>query len=352
MDIKISQTFGLLRFPLIVLVVFVHTFQGPVLVDGTMHGVQSDVYNVIGNIISHNLASVAVPTFFFISGYLYFKEQEFNLRLYKQKSFSRGRSLLVPYLIWNTWVLLFMLVVQFIGSWLGIEFTGRMIWDYGWSDFLAAYWKQAGGNYPINFPLWYIRDLMIVCVFTPFVYCAVRYVPMLVTILIAIWIGISACFQIYLSISFVFFTLGAYTVINKLTFIDGFKSWWSRITLVFPLLVCVPAFSSCAGNFIWVIRLVVGVYFVLNLSFVLVTRYDMQRWICPTAVSFYVLVFHEPLQAYIKKVSYLLLNPKGELEMLLLYFSVPLLTVFVCVFIYIMLSKIVSKRIMNLLIGR
>lgn len=46
------------------------------------------------------LAVIAMSWFFFISGYLFFRN--FKMSKYKSKFLSRCRTLLIPYIIWNT----------------------------------------------------------------------------------------------------------------------------------------------------------------------------------------------------------------------------------------------------------
>ena len=85
-----SQTINWLRFPLIVLVVFIHNQgKGTSLSDviipwGAMQG--TDYYNLLRLFITSVFARIAVPTFFIISGYLFFiKIDSFNYRIYKSK---------------------------------------------------------------------------------------------------------------------------------------------------------------------------------------------------------------------------------------------------------------------------
>ena len=58
--------------------------------------------------MSYGLCASAVPLFFLISGFLYFKgcESQFGLKDYMAKNRKRLRTLLIPYLLWNIFTLL------------------------------------------------------------------------------------------------------------------------------------------------------------------------------------------------------------------------------------------------------
>ena len=102
---QIYKVFDLLRFPLIVGVVFIHSFGNPFDYGAlNFHHLSGmDCYNIIRVSISKVLTHVCVPTFYFISGYLFFKGLEtWNVEKFMQKLKRRVKTLLVPFLIWNT----------------------------------------------------------------------------------------------------------------------------------------------------------------------------------------------------------------------------------------------------------
>lgn len=103
-----SLRLDLLRFPLIVGVVFIHNFESTVrLAGGNTLGTNhlSPLVEFTRNLISHSLAPAAVPAFFLISGYLFFAGFDFTTSAYIGKLRSRVRTLLVPLLFWNVLML-------------------------------------------------------------------------------------------------------------------------------------------------------------------------------------------------------------------------------------------------------
>ena len=100
-----SQVIDWLRLPMALAVVFIHSFGSPAHVDmARLHAdplCGASLYDFVriagSNVISH----CAVPTFFLISGFLFFyKVREWNLSVYGNKLRKRFWSLLVPYVLW------------------------------------------------------------------------------------------------------------------------------------------------------------------------------------------------------------------------------------------------------------
>ena len=51
--------------------------------------------------LSNGLCRTAVPLFFILSGFLYYKSFDGTWEQYKRKNFSRIRSLVIPYIFWS-----------------------------------------------------------------------------------------------------------------------------------------------------------------------------------------------------------------------------------------------------------
>ena len=122
---QIFKVFDWLRFPLIAGVVFIHSFGIPFDYEAldflNLSGI--DCYNLFRVSISKVLAHVCVPTFYFISGYLFFKGLEtWDVEKYKQKLKRRVKTLLVPFLIWNTISILYAIKGKLLhGEWSNIS---------------------------------------------------------------------------------------------------------------------------------------------------------------------------------------------------------------------------------------
>lgn len=95
-----SKVLDWLRFPMIVLVVYIH-YWGESIPESSVIG--STIYNSIRIFMCHVISRAAVPTFFLISGYYFFyKIKDFTFDTYKDKLKKRIKTILIPYLLWNS----------------------------------------------------------------------------------------------------------------------------------------------------------------------------------------------------------------------------------------------------------
>ena len=110
-----------------------------------------------------NVTNVAIPSFFFMSGFLYFR----NIREWQdcvRKWKSRVSTLLVPYLLWNLLLLGLVLALSSVPSLRPqLERTYRL--DYSWQ------WTASKMTlHPIMGHFWYIRTLLLFMLATPLLY--------------------------------------------------------------------------------------------------------------------------------------------------------------------------------------
>ena len=104
-----SESITMLRFPLAVLVVFIHSF-GPEVDMAQLHAgglTGMAVYDYVRLFVSVVIARSAVPLFFIFSGYLLFKGvEQYDRETYVGKLRKRWLSLARPYLVWNVLIVL------------------------------------------------------------------------------------------------------------------------------------------------------------------------------------------------------------------------------------------------------
>lgn len=172
---RLSKTIMFLRFPLIVAVVFIHTNLADVMINGRLlvNEGQFPIHDLFRHIITNELARIAVPLFFFISGFLFFYHTDFSMKMYKQKLKKRVRTLLVPYLFWNTVVFLLFFLTQIFFSSM-TSGRNKLIVDYGWLDWMNLFWNYREGM-PVCYQFWFIRDLIFVVLFVPVLYYFIKY---------------------------------------------------------------------------------------------------------------------------------------------------------------------------------
>ena len=243
-----SETISLLRFPMALLVILIHTDSyywewKPEIDPLTFEG----VCFVLGHVV-RLIAGIAVPVFFMISGFLFFLNfREFSWDGYQKKMKSRLHSLIIPYVLWNVVVFLALFAGKiammywkseswdYVTSWLA-EKSWHFVWDVNhWGDVNHPWlWWTSYSTGPIDFPLWFLRDLIVVTVLTPLIYLAVKKLKIFAVILLFaayvsdFWV-VCPGFRIT---AFFYFGLGAYLAINGMNLVETFRKCR---TVIFPV---------------------------------------------------------------------------------------------------------------------
>lgn len=373
-----SRTIEWLRFVLAVAVVMIHTSM-PSFVEYQPLSQQS-VSSVVYYLFSCGLCNAAVPTFFFISGYLFFtKLHIWNTQTYKEKIVKRARTIAVPYILWITIGLLLNaglpIVMQTLSG--GGTFSDAISYfgDYiGQRGYLRVFWdcNRLGEDplklnniigvpmhhmYPYVTPLWFLRDLMVVMVFSPIVYAMVKYCKKWGFIIV----GLLMAFNIWIPLEgfnvrcFFFFSLGAYFQIYDKDFIRAFRKFEIPAYILAALLL----FSSMAmygvrGNLsrisTWLF-IVFGVISMINIAGRLLEKGFVKVRPFLSETSFFIFAAHTVMITMISmKLISRLIPATNQALYIISYFSRICLAVVLCVTLYWILKKACPK-VLSLLTG-
>ena len=164
-----------------VLVIWVHSYNGVLYL-----GNEGAAYSVVRleRFIGNALGQLAVPGFFMVSSYLFFRN--FRLEILKQKWTSRIKSVLVPYIVWNS--LYYFGYV--IGSRLPVisDIIGK-----GTIPFNLPSAVDSVLHYTYNYVFWYLYQLILLIILAPLIYLLVKRVWLgilfLAVILTAVYLG-------------------------------------------------------------------------------------------------------------------------------------------------------------------
>ena len=321
---SISEKINYLKFMLMILVVYIHSSELPVF----EHQIIVPEWLMFIKDVIGDIASVAVPGFFILSSYLLYRKHfswVSNLR-------KKAKGILVPYLIINTfWVLFFVLFSSIPKT--AVYFTSDQYQIETWRDVLLAYF----GHKPLYYPFWFLQDLMVLNVLAPLIHIAYDRFP-------ALTLSISACLihsgiNIPLlndKMSILYWMVGLILVNIKFSFdlIDRFKVYdlagASVATVVLSHYNCLPL----------VIHVIVLGAFLYQLGSCLYSSYRDNRLlkIC-TRQTFIIYSFHEFWEAMLKKVL-MTVFPQTGIVQLLEYLLLPLFIVMAC----IMAGKLLEKQ--------
>jgi surface polysaccharide O-acyltransferase-like enzyme len=174
---EISLRIDALRFPMIVGIVLFHANQTNIrfsygVSEYALEGIPAFITNLITE-----ASFVALPFFFLVSGLLFFKDFQPTLAVYRVKLRTRVRTLLVPYLFWNICLFSALLVVHEIGPISYFFSNGKMAVP---ENGVYAILNTIIGidRMPIVYPLWFIRDLMLLMIISPLFWVLAKRGPL------------------------------------------------------------------------------------------------------------------------------------------------------------------------------
>lgn len=244
MDLQ-TKVSDLLRLPLAIMVVLLHTTNydlvySPVYSCGD---IAEKIASFVKGAYHLYFGNAAVPAFFFLSGFLYFYsvgKEKFTLKTYKNKTYRRIFTLLIPYFVWNAlFLIVHILHHHDAAQVLTIDSIPHLFWDYNSWGHLRT--DVLGNPQPLTGPflgvLWFIRDLMVVSLISPLVWFLVKRTSFwgvaLLGVLYASYVWPAALSAFVNGGGALFwFTFGAQFSVNGVNFVKVFKS------LRWPAAIC------------------------------------------------------------------------------------------------------------------
>ena len=285
-----SKTIDALRFPMAVAVVMLHSCK-TLIVDAT------GPVKALCIFFQEGVCRLAVPCFFFISGYLFFNGLHgWSWTEWGRKLKNRVRTLLVPYLLWN--------VIALLAYWAWNHFHAGPVSLY--QQFLDAggvrmFWSVTGSlpvgsqAFPIDGPLWFIRDLMLYVLATPLIYLFVRHTGRIGVM------GLGLLFLVVRRVipeGLLFFVFGAYMQLSgrnvletawpfrcrllilatlflgATCYLNDVSEYWCRISKFFFLVGGIGA-AFCLAAWNWESRTRLSVPFLASSSFFIFAAHEI-----------------------------------------------------------------------------
>lgn len=348
-----SQTITAIRFPMIVFVVLLHTFIINRPIGGVIYVPEGKFlgFDIFQQLIQNEICTVAVPMFFFISGFLFFNNMgEFKMRSLLNKLKRRISSLLIPYLLWN---IIFLLFVCLIGWFYPALLTyKKSLLQMSLYDFFYSFWDPSQGL----LPLWFLRDLMIVNLFAPIIFVLLRskYSKFLLVLFALLYIAPTKIhFLPGIGMRCVFpYMFGAWFSVNNKDFLEEFKKGtWKWICIsIFLVLACLWVWYH--NNYSFVLdkikdlSLIVTFFLLVEMG---VARKKIRVSRLLAEVSFFVFVFHMfiihiPLKLWVKVL------PVNGWTASFCLILIPVLVSYVSVSFYMNGKKVFPKQ-MDILMG-
>lgn len=369
---NLSATIDLLRFPLAIAVIFIHMNPETINLRDANFSINSGhgIYNIIGIVMSHVLTHIAVPVFFLVSGFLFF----FNFKQwswcgYKNKIKSRIKSLLIPYVAWNLLAFIISLCViiggvvikgnsmqnvyDFISNGMSRIFIDYHIWGTSRVNILGCPCYSTG---PLDLPLWFLRDLIVVSFMTPLIYFFVKKTKtigvflLFVAYVTRVWILVPG-----FSITALFyFALGAYFAINNRNFVRISRKY-SHITiplsiLLFILCVYYDGTRTIIGDNLMRFYVVTTVFVSFSIASALNEKYRIKANPLLVKGCFFVYASHTVAifawytpMGLAECILHKTIPGESGLEEGICYILVPFLAAALCILTYMLLSRFLPK---------
>lgn len=323
-----SQTCKLLRFPLAFLVIIIHTEKWnngiPSMPISNLNHI--DLLDCFRIILGEGIARLAVPTFFLMSGYYFFfsKVNSFNHVSYLQTIKKRFKTLFIPYLVWNIIALVINKKLSIFSYLVNTEIL--LIIN-------ETFYK------PADFPLWYVRDLMLLTLLSPIIYTISKnsYTIIFMSLVYVVFPSIP-----YIQ-SIVFFSIGAYYSINEKTPLIINNSYIS-ILLTLSIIILSTYFFTY-GNIYSRNLLSIFIIITIPLLFVMFSRFSQTKFNSKYAKqlsgsSFFIFAAHSiGIQFYCNSLIDDLLPYNHPLILCLKYLASPILVCFITYVLYLIVKN-------------
>lgn len=363
-----SQLISRLRFPMTLAVVAQHCM-GTALIEWETLGTK-DIPGLVKTLVSGCAVQVAVPVFFFISGFLFFQGvTKMNRDIYHSKMIRRFHSLLIPYILWSLVAIPLLSLTKYGETLTGTTSISELydfwhqlnlksvFWSYqestnqfpnllGWSSIYAS---------PVLGPFWFVRDLIIASLLSPVIWWFVTktkqwgLVVLFLIYLLRIWPETAVNSQI------LFFAFGAYWSLNEwsLTFQNAI---WRRLSYVAALLLLIVLVRLEGNATYWGFQLmpfftIIGTVAVFNLWKGTEERIgSLTLWLSKS--SFFVFAIHMiftlPLGFFVTKT--LFRNASGWLLPTLQYLLTPCVIYAISLIIYWLMERL-TPQLLSVLTG-
>jgi surface polysaccharide O-acyltransferase-like enzyme len=349
-----SERLNILRFPLIVGVVFIHAYGSSLGFSGVEVGVAqvTPFVRFVEDFISQGVARIAVPLFFLMSGYLFFVGFEWSLKNYLGKVRTRIKTLLIPFLFWNLLVLALFALGQALPA-TRTYFSGNNvpISSYHAFDFLNEIFGIA--HAPIATQFWFIEDLMLLVLLVPVIHLMHKYFPYLFLAAIFIaWLVGYWFVRVPSAPSVLFFFLGSVLAVrNKNLF--ALDKYGPIFLIAYVIVVIIDTLTKSQKFNLYInnIGIILGIISVLFLTLSIQKNIKLKNsllWL--GKISFFVFAAHEPTLIIVRKLAFKIIEPNSSLMILFLYLFIPLLVIVFLILIYRILIML-TPRFVKIITG-
>lgn len=258
---------------------------------------------------------IAVPTFFFLSGFFFFRTNFCSIINYWEIIKKKVRTLLIPFLIWNIMGFFILLAAN----------------EIHYPDSIQQFLLSVA-NSSYDGVLWYVRNLMIMMFLAPlysWIFAINKwriYIPALMVL--SIWWHPVDC-SIWSSEGWFFFVLGGVAYNKRLLSVKHFPSWHVFAMSVVWLLLCLcHPFGGIVFTKISILWGMATLWMMVDI----ISHVWKALFLKVADYCFFIYVSHMYVIKTMK-VSIAMMFPNNEYAALTAYFVLPIITFFLLLFI-------------------
>jgi hypothetical protein len=352
MDLFTSKQIRVAKFLAIVGIVYIHSYNLKISIDpNTVFINKSSFVSEIEMMISKTALHSAVPLLFLLAGFLFFLNYQNNLETIFRKFKSRFKTLVVPYFLWSTIILLIVFGMRLLPSM--ASFDAHYRYDLLHQNFFQ--WLSIVTLNPLVSHFWFIRALLFLILTAPVMYWVFRNK----IICYAVLAGLTILY-LFDSIPRIdlleqpvigghplfFFSIGAMIAIHGIKIESSNKLFSSLIGLWIAILFLLandafinnPQLQAIAKNALNII----GVSVIWIISFFLTRKLKNDNVPNYVNMSFLIFVVHEPTISFLEKAGAKLLGTNDN-SLLLMYFFNPIVVIIFIICLGIFLKSKLPK---------
>ncbi len=336
---------SIISFVLVIMILYVH---------GIYSGVESFcLANIVKCIISRLSYRVINPTFFTISGFLFFKGINAAADCFP-KIKKRVRTIIVPFILWN---------LIYIAESIAFSKT-PIIKEFFKADIISEFQTLQGGlRYilldPAAFHLWFLRDLIVYIAITPLIFWCIKKIGWWVfCIMLIATPPIMTLFEFF-HFDIAFFIVGGtvalrsslesvHTFLSKPIVIISALFYFSLSVIWdfwFPEEFCGQEYLSIFFSICGMITLWRGYDWLAKRTNLSNNRFILSL----TGYSFFIYLFHEPILFAVMQLGWITLG-FNSISVTFLYIVNPFVIIFIGVCIA-KIFKILSPTAYSILVG-
>lgn len=349
MNDYLSRKISIISALAMIMVVFLHAFNLTSFFK--THDYDEGYVNVfIQYFISQGVTRVAVPFFFFISGYVFFINNQGRFQDFVARYRTRLKTLVVPYVCWYFFFIAFIFGLFFLPG--SKQFFAENSFFYNLRHASMGELLQSMVFGPVKiYHLWFLRDLILLVLISPLIYFLIRKTHLLfVIVFLTLWLGPVEYLVTIAVEGILFFGLGAFIAIERNTlllrkFNKRFFVFWFVLWMILSSIIAIA--NICNLNhyidfYLLKVDILVGLIALWTLYDIVVTREisSLSFLFKVSKYSFFVYAFHGIPIRMVSKVMIRFLGT-NEWSLLAVYFMAPIFVIVCAILLAFLLNKYV-----------